>query len=405
MKSVILLIFLSAWFIGCSQDNGTMVKAEPEYFDDGVSGTSLHILHQLKNNTIPSHEKSYAVRVPASFSDGPIAWGSVYFAGNKKTKTNSTVFFLIAGYEGDGSRIVFDRNGNTDFTDDSVFAIKPKEPFVIRFVNEKDDKAVLPVKLVFRNDITDSSLMRFHAMVTRNNPLALPSRFMVLEKGMNYRKVLLADSNRITLYDYNRNGFYDDKEDKVVAGDIQQKGLRLHNNPVRTKPAGRGAELPYSNNTYRITDIDPYGNAVSVVVLNTIMDTAERLASFSYRDEKDRKKDFSINGSKPYSVLYIWGAWCIGCVQHAPEFVKLMKEQEANVDYYTFNTGDKEEIMMKYLSVKKMPFKPWRISNSAVTDLNVEGFPSYLVVDNNNRIVLRSGSVGELERFFKNQNQ
>jgi thiol-disulfide isomerase/thioredoxin len=213
--------------------------------------------------------------------------------------------------------------------------------------------------------------------------------------------VVLPDSNIITLYDYDCNGFFTDDYDKIMAGDIQQNS-RLGNNPVKTKKSKPGVELPYANNTYKVTGVDKYGNSITVLPLNKVIDTVEKLPAFKFTDEVGDKKNFGIISAKPYSVLYIWGAWCIGCVSQAPGFVRVMKKYESMTDFYTFNYGDKEDIMLNYIAAKKMPFKPDWISNSIIKILQVESFPSYLIVDKMNHIVLRSSSVYEVEQFFAN---
>jgi thiol-disulfide isomerase/thioredoxin len=151
--------------------------------------------------------------------------------------------------------------------------------------------------------------------------------------------------------------------------------------------------------------VERYGDNIEVVRLNYITDTTESLMNFKFRDEKNNKKDFILNSPKDYVVLYFWGAWCSGCHVQAPAFVKLMGDNEDIADYHTFNAGDKEEVMINYISLKKMPFKPWTINNAVVESLQIYAFPTYLVVDNRGKIVLRTSSVGDLNQFFLNANK
>jgi thiol-disulfide isomerase/thioredoxin len=382
------------------QEKGTTISAEKEFYDDGKLSNGICFLTLLSDNKVYDYQKEYLIKIPEEFKGKKIAWGSAYFTGLKKSKTDPNVFFLILDYDSISSKIVFDKNGDGDFTNDSLISIMSGKWVTTSFLNAKDEKGEFVSKFLFKNDLPDSLYGKLHKAMTGKWPGTLDSKYMVFDKRKNYKKVHLPDSNIITLVDYNCNGFFNDKQDKILAGNIQ-KGSRAYNSPFFNKNVKSGVELPFKNNTYKLLEVDKYGNNVTVFALNKIIDTTETLPKFQFINEKGNKKDFQYTSSKEYVVLYIWGAWCIGCHVQAPAFVKLIQKYTDKLDYFTFNTGDKEEVMQGYLNNKQYPFQSYRIDKTNVEKLYVEAFPSYIIIDKNQKIVLRTSDVESLGRFLK----
>lgn len=339
----------------CGQEKGILIKTDDKYYDDTTPGFGYTFLNFLTEIKVHYLKDEYSIKPPPQFQNLPVAWGSLYFFGGGKLKTKYSMFFLVASYDySSHCQVVFDKNGNTDFTDDSILTITPNKIFKTSFKNIKDNKAQYVSQFVFRNNVTDTNMVKRHKIFTARGVSPLPPRFILFDKKMKYKKVVLPDSNIITLYGYDCNGFFTDDYDKIMAGDIQQNS-RLGNNPVKTKKSNPGVELPYANNTYKVTGVDKYGNSITVLPFNKVIDTIEKLPAFKFTDEAADKKKFGIISAKPYSVLYIWGAWCIGCVSQSPGFVRVMKKYESMTDFYTLNYGDKENIMLNYIAAKKMP--------------------------------------------------
>jgi thiol-disulfide isomerase/thioredoxin len=206
---------------------------------------------------------------------------------------------------------------------------------------------------------------------------------------MNFRIVTLPDSNIVSLYDYNCNGFYNDKEDKILAGDFRKdQNYQMENNPVQSiSSRGRG-RLLFSNKTYQLKEVDPEGNWLEIRSLNLISDRREKLAQFSYWDNREKK--FFKPGTGQYTLLYFWGSWCPGCHSSAPIVQDLNSKYAGEVDVREFNFGDSKESRSKFLEKLKLSFDPYIIDQKNLEKLNINGFPFYILVDNKGIVIKRT---------------
>jgi len=398
LSSLLLFVFIS--ILACNgQEKGEVYNSEKEYFNDGTLSTGINFLGILISDSIYSSKKSYSIIVPASFKGRSIAWGSDYFTGLKKNTTRPSVFFLISNYDTTDTKIVFDKNGNLDFTDDSIYSIEPGKWLKISIMNQYDTGGQFVTRWLFKRDVPDSLYGWLHKGMTSRWKNALPSRYIMFDKRNNFRRVLLPDSNVVTLYDYNVNGFYNDKEDKIIAGDIL-KNSRLIKYRVWTKESRKNILLPFKNNTYKVISIDKFGNNVELLALNKIPDTTEILEDFRFIDEAGVSRRFEFTPETEFTVFYFWGNWCVGCHVQGPSFVKLINQYSYKVRFYTFNSGDKEEDMLMYLKSRNYPFQKYRIDKKELKKLYIESYPSYLIVDKNKRIVLRSSDINEVKLFL-----
>lgn len=403
MKRNLLLFLIVLLCQPCrGQQKSIVYNAEKEYFDDGTKSSGLGFLSLMIDNTVYNKGKKFTVNIPEEFKNKKIAWGETYFTGVKKSKRGFSIFFLISNYDTAGTRIIFDKNSNMDFTDDSIVNIEKGKWFKNILYNQKDTEGLFTSSFLLRTDITDTFYAKLHKVMAGNWPGVLPYRFMIFDRRMNYKKVILPDSNIITLCDYDCNGLYNDKEDKIIAGDIQ-KNPEYYINPVRTKNVKEGVKLPFFRNTYQLEKVNKYGNSVSLITLNKVTDTIEKMPDFKFTDAEGQKKDFMLTTGKPYSILYIWGSWCIGCVYQSPGFAKLMKAYADKAGFFTFNFGDKEEKIREYLTIKNLPFTANRIDRKNNDLLHIDGYPAFLIINKNKQIIKRTLSVEEVELFLKTE--
>lgn len=78
-----------------------------------------------------------------------------------------------------------------------------------------------------------------------------------------------------------------------------------------------------------------------------------------------------------------------------------MNEHDNKASFYTLNVGDKRERMIKYISDKKYPFQPYQVSGRVAEEIFfAEAFPTFIVADNERKILLRTSSVDELRKYL-----
>jgi thiol-disulfide isomerase/thioredoxin len=154
-----------------------------------------------------------------------------------------------------------------------------------------------------------------------------------------------------------------------------------------------------------VVEVDKYGNNIELIDLDRISDTVEILPGFNYINERNQLTRFDFDHSKKYTVLYIWGSWCLGCWTQAPILVNLMKKFSGQTGFYALNHGDPVLKMNNYLEQKKYPFTRWRLDYKNADKLNPDGFPHYIVFDQQRRILLRTLNVNEVDSVLSKLNR
>jgi thiol-disulfide isomerase/thioredoxin len=398
-----LFISFFILFYSCSQEKGESFYSDGKWYDDGIRGGYKPIfLLKLSSDTVYNFDRQpVKIKVSTEFSGNQIAWGISYSGCLVKAKTKGDVYFLIAEYESTEPRIVFDVNGNADFTDDSIFNIKPDSVFEVKFQNLNNPKAITKEIYRFYRGKIDTSLYPIQKMLTYKMGEVLPVSHLFFAKMKNIKRVVLPDSNTVSLIDIEPDGLFNSKHDKIIAGDVRLDP-RLRKKPLKSRSIREKGELIFPNSTYKIVSIDKYGDYISIIPLNKIADTTEILSSISYSNANGKKKTLALNTNKKYSVLYIWGTWCIGCLYQSKGFADLMNKYDSTANFYTLNVGDKRERMSKYISDKKYPFQHYQISSETAEEkLFAEAFPTFIIADKSKKILLRTSSVDEVGRFMK----
>lgn len=382
-------------FSGCAE-KGLTVKVGSEPLTDHEN--SWTFLTPLVNNTIRIDKELYPVKLPASFADKKVAYGETFFGGGKEFKPANVMFFLVHFYDETSPVVVFDLNGNLDFADDSIFSIEWRKPFDVRYKDPVDDKAVAVNRFWLLDSAKEKGSVLYEMDSARKGQKPLP--YFLGDQRLDFRKVILKDGNIITLWDGNFNGRFNDKVDKVIGGDISIDSYRLiRNNPMLTKSAQSKEVLVFPNNSYKLIGVDKYGASLTLKPLDTIMSTRETLPAFTYETTNDQHVKFDIDTSKKYSVLYFWGAWCVGCRQQSPYLVQLI-DSLPSVCFFTFNYGDKKERMLSYLKDYSLPFQANKVDDKTVNSLFVTGYPTFIILNKKREVLLRTMNVGMVKQFL-----
>ena len=398
MSRYSVLLFVCFITVSCVQQ-GRKYLSDGEYYSEGTRGYGICDLFRLTTDSVYDDDrKGIHIKRPVGIKFNSSAWGAIYSGAAGKTKWNT--YFIIGDFDSLYSTIVFDKNKNCDFTDDTLFTIQKDTSFDIVFKNPQDQRLEYRYKLKFYHGPVDSSVEKFHNVMTYKKGVALPATYILFSKQFNIKKVRLPDGNIVSLRDAESDGIFTGIYDKVVAGDLAVNPSLLRK-PLQCKEAKYGAELPFKNNTYKLIGADKYGNHISLIRLNKIVDTSEKLTVIIYRDENSIKRPLKLNGNKQYSIFYIWGTWCIGCLYQSKGFAEVISEYSNKANFYTLNVGDSRDKMIKYISNKKYPFQPYQVSTeTASKKLFAEAFPTFIVADNHKRILLRTSSVDELKKFL-----
>lgn len=398
------VVFISFFILynSCSQEEGLSFFSDGKIYTENKRGYEVSDLFKLTGDSVINGErKLIKINLPSDLKIDQAAWGSVQIGGFKNAKTKWEVFYIISDYDSANPKIIFDKNGNANFADDTAFTIQTDTPFYVIYKNPQDRNAEFKSQYKFYRGPVDSSREKAHKLLTYNKGIALPATYMILTKRYDIKKIQLPDSNIVSLKDVDFDGMFTTKYDKIIAGDLETNPA-LIKKPLQCKELRKGAELAFGNKAYKLISVNKYGSNISVMLLNKVIDTVERLSPISFSDENGNKKTLGLINDKQYSVFYIWGTWCIGCLYQSNGFAKLMNEYDSAANFYTLNVGDKRERMTKYISEKKYPFQAYQVSKETAEEkLFAEAFPTFIIADKNKKILLRTSSVHEVEKYLK----
>ena len=121
------IIFISFFFLynSCSQEKHAPVYSNEKIYPDSSPGYEISYLFKLIGDSVFNAErKLIRIGMPANIKAGS-AWGSFNIGGFKTAKTKWEVFYIITDFDSTTPQIIFDKNGNADFRDDTAFAIQP----------------------------------------------------------------------------------------------------------------------------------------------------------------------------------------------------------------------------------------------------------------------------------------
>ncbi len=396
MKQLFSFLFFLMMGVWCNgQEKGTVHFAEKGYYAEDTSHIWPSYLLYLQGDTVTDFRKKYHIIVPEQFRSKKIAWYYRIFGWLMKTAiTAPRIFYLVADYDSSTAQIVFDINGNADFSDDSIYAIQPGEPFTLELGNQRDTAAKILMRFLFYNDLKDPFYNK--QWKSFKDKTVMPAKYMLFYKQLVYRRIVLPDSDIVMLWDYDANGFYDGPNDKIIAGDIW-KDKYLGINPYKTRNVSKGEHLPFKDRVYRLIDIDKYGNGIRLEVLYETPDTAMIPPSFRFVNENGRNEEL---GYDEVAVFYVWNSRCMDCAALEPGLASLMKTYADKVSFYTFNSGDKEMTMLKHIETTRFPYQKNYLTAKNAATLQVETVPAFLVVYRK-KVLLRTSNVQEVRTLLE----
>lgn len=94
-----------------------------------------------------------------------------------------------------------------------------------------------------------------------------------------------------------------------------------------------------------------------------------------------------LSSSKPRLVVF-WGVWCIPCVQHMPEVVKLYETLgKDKLDIVAVHSTNQSERLEDFLKENKLPFTVALDTGETAKKYAVVKYPTYFVIGTNGKVV------------------
>ncbi len=111
---------------------------------------------------------------------------------------------------------------------------------------------------------------------------------------------------------------------------------------------------------------------------------------------KDKIKAYDLTQSNEYTLFNFWATWCGYCVKNF-KTLKEIKANNKNVNIVGFAYENNEESLNLFLKKHKLDWSNFRFyhdfNTSVKETFNVGTYPTYILVDKNNKIIYRGNKL------------
>ena len=399
------VVFVTQLLLG--QDT-LQINFGPNYHMSDDEGHSFMKLIDNHNNAFKYDGTDYSFTYPQNFSVNDTAIAFNYFTGWENAFIKNTTAFLFGNYKSRSPIVYVDYNHNLDFSDDGLpLQFEEEKGLTLYLENSNIPTAKFSVNL-FYPDLNEEQKEQIKTFIKPLGPEAkgnniVPIEFWLADKRKNCKITNTSINNnplKIGLYDYNCNGLFDDIEkDRIMIGDNGKSTI--------SKRLQKGA-ITYTNNTlisimgitYEVIEIETSGKYIKIVkskkiyhkpigIGDNISDLKIELVSGEIITIKDLLKENS------FLLLDFWGSWCKGCTQQLPELKNLARASR-NMEVIGINYGDDLNEIERYLVKHDIKWKNGKASEAIIKKLRVDGFPNYLLIDQDGNILIMDGTIEEI---------
>ncbi|MCO5240209.1 MAG: TlpA family protein disulfide reductase [Chitinophagaceae bacterium] len=383
MKFLTILNFLLLLFcFSLSQTIDLPLQMQPGIgpFSGSVTPTNIDTAKKFKN-------------LPQKIQDYIIKYVDINY--KKKDSVNNLeklrVFFFI-GLKSDSIVVIADSNFNLDFSDDVLmtYPIEKKSlqdlPYTTIIIPGSDKKFTFqayPYHTSFKyySQIENKFYLMIKSFEYSNGflpwsniPIAVINNRLssVVENQRDISIALLQDNNsKISFYELGDN-FTIDKE-RYIFNSISLEGDTLTMTKVDSAKIQSGISEGLTPDPIIIESID--------------------------------KEKISIPSANRYILLDFWGTWCNPCHKLVPDVKKIYVQHSEHLNILGIAYDDNKEKVIKYLEKNKIfwpqIFENMKNSNSssAVEFFRVDTFPTFILINDKGKIVVRGNSKESLNRI------
>lgn len=415
MRSYIYTILTLLFFNSANSQDSLLIRFDDTYHtsSDGRHGF-------MKLLKCPSDGSFYYAGNPHKFifpedfaaEDSAIAFN--YFTGWENAPLHKATLLLFEDYSSNKPKIYVDYNHNLDFTDDgSPVTFNQDSTAIVYLKNSKFPDCLFPIKFIYPN-LDSESKKQVESILSQSGNDVIGNTLLSVDHWlgdirMNYKLSeiqLDGKTIKIGLVDFNCNGLYSDEgEDRIiilendesfVSGSLSEGAIIY----------SRGEQLKINDQVYEIDSISHSGKLLVLVSSNgkfipriqvgsNISDIEITLISGESIAIKELLKD------NKYLLLDFWGTWCAGCTQQLPALKELIDSEKDNLDIIGLNFKDSPKNIKKYAKKNKMKWKQGFANEDIIEKLRVDEFPTYLLVDQNGKIISMNADIDEIKNIVR----
>jgi thiol-disulfide isomerase/thioredoxin len=380
---------------------------------------------RVRRDTIKEHNRYYPVRLPDMKNCRDTAYFLEFFTGWEDPPYDRETMFLVGNYKADTTYVWADLNNNLDFRDDNSFFVLTKDnpDFYIALPNQKLPEGKFLYKLGKKNyrdeEIKKSICEHFYNNDKKKGRITTDCDYWFAETRMNILScdtVIEGSKVQIGLMDWNCNGLYNDidtiskdnfNSDRILVG-------KYGSDIIPSEPS-RGAVIllpetliPINGKIYEFKEVDPAGKYLVIEKTNKtykILEIGDTLPDLMFKTLKNDTTSLQQNIVKgKYNLIDIWGFWCSGCMMSIPTIKRLDStySDRLNIiglhDYQSSKKIALETIEKKDANWTKGFLTP-EIEKKL---LSSGGYPYYVLVDGEGKILKFDTTLKEVEEILKN---
>ncbi len=403
-RTLYILCFLLARVISfpCQAQTFDLYMKEERVSQFGKNSdmVSMNPIFRLENNTIHNKNKSQViVKLPKELKDADLAYGFLFFTGNKNPYFQNEVVFLVKDYNSESPKIYVDSNGNLDFTDDEKHVDFSKDKLQVKLKNEFKPTGYLSYQ-IYKSQIkevnNDRLLSRYKGKYPKSSILHTKHWFTSERLSVNISSHKLnGRSITILTYDGNADGLlkFDAGPygDRIVIKDQEISSSQDLSSFIRTaEPVNYSALFKIGEKTFRLQNINSDGSSLSLIPSDQKVRSKVGVGSnisdltFTLIDGKELSIQELLKDNKP--ILLDFGAtWCAGCVKQEKNIKKIYKSRDINV--VGLFPDDKKERVESYISKKNIQWPVGLLGKELKKKLHINAYPTFMLVSKEGKIL------------------
>lgn len=378
------------------------------------------MIFTYQSDTIFYEGSRYIITPPKNRQSQEAAYAFLYYEGNSKKRVPADALLFLDGYKGYTSNIYVDSNFNLNFNDDEA-PQKLKDSLdiiTIKLNNTEEPAAEYVVDIQFIRYKNEQQRAMAKAYPIDNHPVYRGNRlndhhYWLTETRKNYLTFdafLKKDSVKLALVDGNADGLYNGiGDDKILVGDYKTNSIddkQGEGNFV----VGENTVIKVHDQCYQIAEIEPTGKFIKLLpTAKSRFDTAhpdylekgDIIPNLAYKTLEGENTSLhrSLSEEK-YNLIDFWGTWCRGCVLDTDTLKQLYHKYGKKLNIIGMNYADDKQKANKYITKKNINWEHGFASEEMVKQFSIEGFPFYILVDKDKKILAFDVSLKDVESIL-----
>lgn len=406
----VLLAVLTSYSLTSQNAIKIEFEAEPIMLD--TSRTGIRQVYRFISDSINYRGTKGVITFPENFKAQDTGYFHDFFVGCENSYFNRVILVLVENYKSVTPRLWVDYNGNLDLSDDGApIETTADGSLMISHRNSKNPEATFTVKL-FRKDRDSTETHMYESFFGKagfkDGEYLEEVKYWFAEQRLNnrvYKGEIQGTKIRLALHDYSCEGLYtrNGKDRLLVSEDFLK--------PLSTRVIDGAAILGdtsivvIGDQQYEIVEIEETGKSIVLEKSSLAMAPPLKIGSSlpNYQvmlDDKRFTLDQLMDG-KDYLFVDIWGAWCKGCVSQVSDVKSFEEEHGERISVLGLNHGDSKESKAAFIEEYELGWPNSDLTEEIRAGLNIEGYPTYLLIDKNRKLIMYENGVSQIDQYLK----